>query len=72
MTLDEAADRYQQATRNLTMARDAATTTRRLHHNGKATNRQWANANQHALDARTAWQEARDQLVTAALNHTCP
>lgn len=49
MTLDEAAARYRQATRNLHMARDAATATRRLHHDSKATAREWADANMRAI-----------------------
>lgn len=67
MTLDEAAVAYRQATRNLTVARDASVATRRLYHDGKATARQWAAANQRALDARDAWEAARDALVAAAL-----
>ncbi len=70
MTLDEAAARYRQATRNLHMARDAATATRRLHHDSKATAREWADANMRAIDARTAWETARDELVAAALEAT--
>ena len=71
MTLDEAVANYEQATRNLTMARDASTATRRMYTlDGTATARQVADANQASLDARRALEHARDQLVAAALDAT--
>lgn len=72
MTLDEAVANYEQATRNLGMARDASTATRRMYTlHGTATARQWANANQRAIDTHHQWKTARDQLVSAALTHEC-
>lgn len=67
MTLDEAAARYRQAARNLATARAHSAHVRR-----QGNTRETTRANDLALAARAAHEHARDELVAAALTHTCP
>lgn len=64
--LHDAAQRYRTAEANLTTARARSAGVRR-----HGTTRDANRANDAALAARIAYERARDDLVTAALEHDC-
>ena len=66
MTLPEAVAAYRNAEATLTTARARSASVRR-HGRTRDINR----ANDAALAARIAYERARDDLVTAALEHDC-
>ena len=74
MTLDEAAVDYRAAQTAMHQAARTNSTAyhHHTHHNTTDTLRAWQQTIAAYRTAKNTLDHARDQLVTAALNHTCP